>query len=112
MEKTANIQPDPQAKPNTTTGLNSQAQIPGNQQLSAKTEPPKRSFVQFNPGPINLTTSIPGVKLDFNYGVRIQVPEGNYHVRFIDKDTSTILYDAPISGAIATSTKNTTLISG
>ena len=65
----------------------------------------KRSFVQFNPGPINLTTSLPGVKLDFNYGVRIQVPDGNYHVRFIDKDTSTILYDAPISGAIATSTK-------
>lgn len=65
----------------------------------------KLYYANFDPGPLKLTTDIPGVLLDFNYGVRIQVPEGNYHVRFIDKDTNTILYDAPISKAIATSTK-------
>jgi len=61
----------------------------------------KLYYANFDPGPLKLTTDIPGVLLDFNYGVRIQVPEGNYHVRFIDKDTNTILYDAPISKAIA-----------
>jgi autotransporter strand-loop-strand O-heptosyltransferase len=72
---------------------------------NVKTPEKKLNYANFNPGPIKLATSVPGVFLDFNYGVRIQVPKGNYHVRFIDKDTSTILYDADISGAMATSTK-------
>ena len=62
-------------------------------------------YASFDPGPVVLETKIPGVNLDFNYGVRLTVPEGNYHVRFMDKDTSTILYDADASGAIVTSTK-------
>ena len=70
-----------------------------------KTAAAKPKYASFDPGPILLGTELPDVKLDFNYGVRLMVPEGNYHVRFMDKDTSTILYDADASGAVVTSTK-------
>lgn len=65
----------------------------------------KKQYVQFYPGPVVRETGIDGLKMDFNYGVRIQVPKGNYHVRFTDLDTSTILYDADASGVLVTSTK-------
>ena len=68
-------------------------------------KPAKLKYAVFNPGPILRKTPVPGVKLDFNYGVRIEIPQGNYHVRFMDKDTSTFLYDADASGATITSTK-------
>ena len=67
--------------------------------------PVEKHYVQFDAGPVELETPVPGVKLDFNYGVRMLVPQGNYHVRFIDKDTSTILYDADASNCLVTSTK-------
>ncbi len=67
--------------------------------------PKKKQYVQFYLGPIVRETGIDGLKLDFNYGVRLQVPKGNYHVRFTDLDTRTILYDADASEAIVTSTK-------
>ena len=65
----------------------------------------EKHYVQFDAGPVVLETAVPGVKLDFNYGVRMTIPEGHYHVRFIDKDTSTILYDADASNCLVTSTK-------
>ena len=72
---------------------------------TAKQQAAKPKYANFNPGPIRRETPVAGVKLDFNYGVRLAVPQGNYHVRFIDKDTSTILYDADASGVMVTSTK-------
>ena len=36
---------------------------------------------------------------------RVLIPEGSYHVRFTDLATSSILYDADVSGALVTSTK-------
>ena len=45
------------------------------------------------------------MKLDFNYGARVLIPEGNYHVRLTDLSTSSILYDADVSNALVTSTK-------
>ncbi len=65
----------------------------------------EKKYVSFNPGPVSLETGLEGVKLDFNYGARVLFPEGNYHVRFTDLDTSSILYDADVSGALVTSTK-------
>ena len=72
--------------------------------MSEKQERAKQ-YCSFNPGPVSCETGIEGLKLDFNYGVRVQVPEGNYHVRFTDLDTSTILYDADASNALVTSRK-------
>ncbi len=59
----------------------------------------------FDPGPVKGETGIEGVYLDFNYGVRIVVPEGDYRVRFYDMDTGNGVYDAAISNMMATSTK-------
>ncbi|MBO4852527.1 MAG: autotransporter strand-loop-strand O-heptosyltransferase [Schwartzia sp.] len=67
--------------------------------------PPQKKYVCFNPAPVSLETELPGVKLDFNYGARVLIPKGNYHVRFTDLDTSSILYDADVSEALVTSTK-------
>ena len=57
----------------------------------------------FSPGPVIRDTELPGVKLDFNFGARLLVPEGDYHVRFTDLDTLNVLFDADISGTTATS---------
>ena len=32
-------------------------------------------------------TDVPGLRFDFNNGLRVSVPEGDYRVRFIDRDT-------------------------
>ena len=76
-----------------------------NKQVTATPNEAQRRYVNFDPGPVTRKTEIPGLLLDFNYGVRLVVPQGNYHVRFMDKDTSTILYDANANGAFVTSTK-------
>lgn len=65
----------------------------------------QKKYVSFDPGPVTLETGILGMKLDFNYGARVMVPEGSYHVRFTDLDTSTILYDSDVSDSLVTSTK-------
>lgn len=46
-----------------------------------------------------------GIKIDFNNGAQIRVPKGNYHVRFTDMDTMTVLFESDLSDAMATSTK-------
>ena len=43
-------------------------------------------------------TDIPGLRLDFNYGLRLDVPEGNFRVRISDLDTEKICFDKFISG--------------
>jgi hypothetical protein len=48
----------------------------------------KKKYVCFDPGEVTRETGFPGVKLDFNYGARVMVPEGSYRVRFTDLDTS------------------------
>ena len=75
------------------------------EESAATSAPPQKKYVSFNPAPVSLETTLPGVKLDFNYGARVLIPEGNYHVRFTDLGTSSILYDADVSNALVTSTK-------
>lgn len=43
-------------------------------------------------------TNIPGLRLDFNFGLRLDVPEGNFRVRISDFDSETIIFDRKISG--------------
>ena len=65
-----------------------------------------KNYVSFNPGPVVRESGLPGVKLDFNYGARIVLPDdADYHVRLTDQDTSSILYEADARGAMITSTK-------
>ena len=50
-------------------------------------------------------TDVPGLRFDFNNGLRVSVPEGDYRVRFIDRDSHLTVYDAKASNVMATSTK-------
>ena len=43
-------------------------------------------------------TEIPGLRLDFNFGLRLDVPEGNFRVKISDFDTEKIVFDKNISG--------------
>ncbi len=45
-------------------------------------------------------TGIPGLKIDFNAGLRLQIPAGNWHVRIGDCDAETILFDEPLSETV------------
>ena len=73
----------------------------------------RKTYVSFDAGSVTLDSGLAGVKLDFNYGARVLLPDdGEYRVRFTDLDTSSILYDAAGRNAIVTSTKNITSISG
>ncbi len=47
--------------------------------------------------PIYGETGIDGLRLDFNFGLRLDVPEGNFHVRIGD-DNGQIFFDRDISG--------------
>ncbi|ORU00296.1 glycosyltransferase [Anaerovibrio sp. JC8] len=46
-----------------------------------------------------------GMFFDFNLGLRVSVPEGNYRVRFIDRTSHLTVYDAKASGVMAISSK-------
>lgn len=60
----------------------------------------------FNPGPVTLDSGLPGVKLDFNFGARVLLPDdGDYRVRFTDMDTGSILYDGIARNNLITSAK-------
>ena len=43
-------------------------------------------------------TGIEGLRLDFNFGLRLDVPEGNFRVVIDDADTEQIFFDKYISG--------------
>lgn len=68
-------------------------------------EKKKLAYASYDPGEIKLPTPIPGLMLDFNYGLRIKVPRGDYNVKFMDSDTDSILYDADVSDATVASSK-------
>ncbi len=42
-------------------------------------------------------TGIDGVLLDFNYGLRLQIPEGNWYVRIVDAESEYIFLDEDVS---------------
>ena len=43
-------------------------------------------------------TGIEGLRLDFNFGLRLDIPEGNFRVRISDFDSGQIFFDKYISG--------------
>ena len=66
----------------------------------------KKPYMVFDPPPVPvMATGIEGMTFDFNLGLRVCLPEGNYRVKFIDRTAHLTVYDAPASGVTATSTK-------
>lgn len=43
-------------------------------------------------------TGFPGLRLDFNFGLRLDIPEGNFHVKISDFDSGQVYFDKYISG--------------
>lgn len=43
-------------------------------------------------------TPISGLRLDFNCGLRLDVPEGNFRVRISDADSGQVFFDKYVSG--------------
>ena len=42
-------------------------------------------------------TGIEGLKIDFNFGLRLDVPEGNWRIKISDYDSETIFFDEKVS---------------
>ena len=66
---------------------------------------PGKPYILFETGAPTQQSGVPGIAFDFNYGARVTVPQGEYRVKFIDRDACLTLYDAPASGVICTSAK-------
>lgn len=54
-------------------------------------------------GPIKGETGIPGLKLDFCNGLRLEIPQGDFYVRIGDADSGMVFYDACCSEVILVS---------
>lgn len=65
----------------------------------------EKPYMNFNTGDLTQDSGIEGIRFDFNYGARVVVPQGNYHIKFIDKEACLCVYDAAASGVLATSNK-------
>ena len=65
----------------------------------------KKPYITFYVGPLTCKTDIAGLEFDFNYGARVNVPEGDWRVKIIDNDCFLTLYDAKASNVLVTSTK-------
>ena len=68
-------------------------------------QPGKKPYFVIDPGPLTCKTDVAGLEFDFNYGIRVKVPEGDWRVKFTDRDAGVTLYDAKASNAFVTSTK-------
>lgn len=68
-------------------------------------DPTKKPYMVFCAEDVVCETPIPGLKFDFNYGLRVQIPSGDYRVRFVDTDACLALFDSKVSGTLITSTK-------
>ena len=51
-------------------------------------------------GPVRGETGIPGMKLDFNAGIRLQLPAGNWRAQIADEDSDQLFFDEPAAEII------------
>ena len=49
-------------------------------------------------GPVRGETGVDGLRLDFNDGLRLEVPKGKFHVRISDADSEMVFFDDDVSG--------------
>ena len=57
-------------------------------------------------GELYSETGIDGLKIDFNFGLRLDVPAGNFHVKISDFDSEQIFFDTDISNTRLISSEN------
>lgn len=72
---------------------------------NAKADENVKPYMRFYAGPVTQGSGHPGIRFDFNYGARVTVPQGDYRVRFIDREACLTVYDAAASGVLVTSSK-------
>ena len=48
-------------------------------------------------GEVKLETDVEGLKIDFNSGARVQLPDGNWHVKISDYDSGLVAFDDDVS---------------
>ncbi len=65
----------------------------------------KKPYMTFATEAPKNEAGVDGITFDFNYGARVQVPQGNYRVKLVDRDACLVVYDAPANGVIVTSNK-------
>lgn len=51
-------------------------------------------------GAVKGETAVPGLRLDFNCGLRLQVPAGNFHVCIADYDSGKVFLDEDVSDVL------------
>lgn len=61
-----------------------------------------------NPPEFPSCTGPEGILYDFNYGARVLLPEGKWHVILMDDDSGNILFSCDSEGGWVTSIKNIT----
>lgn len=61
--------------------------------------------MRFYAGAVTQDSVLEGIRFDFNYGARVEVPAGDYRVRFLDREACLTLYDSNASGVLVTSSK-------
>lgn len=54
-------------------------------------------FKDTHEGKLYGKTEIDGLNIDFNFGLRLDVPEGNFHVKISDFDSELIFFDEAVS---------------
>lgn len=47
--------------------------------------------------PLAVKTTCPGLAFDFNCGLRLQIPKGNWHVKILDSDSEIVCFDEDVS---------------
>lgn len=47
--------------------------------------------------PLAVQTTYPGLAFDFNFGLRLQIPAGNWHVKILDHDSEVLCFDEAAS---------------
>lgn len=50
--------------------------------------------------PLTVRTPYPGLAYDFNCGLRLQIPKGNYHVKILDADSELVCFDDDVSDTV------------
>ena len=48
--------------------------------------------LDFDAGPIAGETGIDGLRIDFNAGLRLRVPKGNWRIRILDYDSEFVFF--------------------
>ena len=50
--------------------------------------------------PLAVQTTYPGLAFDFNCGMRLQIPAGNWHVKILDHDSEVVCFDEDASDVL------------